>query len=121
MTRDELEIWIEANKNIKMSKFDELAGNFAGRIVSGFNWGTCKERNFKEWYKFHQHIVELAKYQSPTVEPSIISLLENHHKYLEIAAIELTLMFNWRKSIEGYDYWKEWCISIYKESNLKTD
>lgn len=119
MTRNELELWIENNKNIKENRFEELAGDFASRIIRGLLWSGSKERDEGKWSDLHNHMTELAIYQTSVTELSIIFFLEDTHKDLEIASIELTLMFNWRKSEEGFDYWKEWCISIYKESTYK--
>lgn len=117
MTRDELQYWIDNNKNIKKSRYYELSNDFADRLMIGFTW--VKSSNMpSEWMKIYRKHKYSVRPISET-EPPIIFLLENNHTTLEIAAIELTLMFSWEESDEGFRYWNRVCLALLAESNLK--
>jgi hypothetical protein len=121
MTRDELEIWIEANKNIKEDFIDSMGRSFCESIMRGF-WWSCSKEGYSEWNGMYQKIfrklpnkIKSGDELKPNRELPIYIFLGEFNK-LEVAAIELTLMFNWEESKEGYDYWCEWSQRIYRKS-----
>jgi hypothetical protein len=116
MTRDDLQNWIDNNKNVKEDCLRELSYDFSERIMHNIRWTKAIDQDIG-WVYIYQEFQD--KDNILREEPSIAFFLENSHTPLEIAAIQLTLMFNWDESKEGKEYWNNICVALYEEPGRK--